>query len=67
MIDIPKQVKVTLCIAVGKRFRFANLTPYSIHNVITPLNGYNNDATGVWVMGIGTPVKLLSNEYVEIS
>jgi hypothetical protein len=62
---IPQKVKVTFCTAHGRQFN--NLTPNSIHEIITPPKGYKNDHTGVWVMGVGEPVKLLSNEYMSIS
>lgn len=58
----PGKVKVTKCTAVGSRF--LNLLPGSIHEVIAPPEGYKNDHTGVWVMGVGEPVKLLPNEFV---
>jgi len=64
-IELPKQVKVAQCSAFGKAF--ANLTPNSIHVIIAPPNGYKNDHTGVWVMGVGESVKLLPNEYVWAS
>ena len=61
-LRIPKKVKITFCNALGEEFR--NLEPGSIHEVVTPPEGYKNDNTGVWVMGVGEPVKLLANEYV---
>ena len=64
-LELPKQVKVRQCNGVGKVF--ANLTPKSIHDIITPPIGYKNDHTGAWVMGVGEPVKLLPNEYVGVS
>jgi hypothetical protein len=64
-IDIPKRIKVTYCYANGKKFE--NLLRDSEHDVITPPNGYKNDHTGVWVMGVGEPVKLLTNEFVPIN
>lgn len=64
-IEIPEKVKVTNCTASGKAFE--NLTPNSIHEIVTPPSGYKNDHTGVWVMGVGEPVKLLSNEFVSVS
>lgn len=64
-IEIPEKVKVTNCTASGKAF--GNLTPNSIHEIVAPPSGYKNDHTGVWVMGVGEPVKLLSNEFVSVS
>lgn len=62
--EVAKKVRVTFCSAHGKIF--GNLTPGSEHEVVTPPGDYKNDHTGVWVMGIGEPVKLLSNEFVEL-
>lgn len=62
--EIPKRVKVILCTAHGKKF--SNLTPHSEHEVVTPPDGYKNDHTGVWVMGVGEPVKLLTGEFTEM-
>lgn len=62
-VDIPEKVKVTVCGAFGPAFK--NLTPDSIHYVVTPPDGYLNDHTGVWVMGVGEPVKLLVGEFTE--
>lgn len=60
--EVPKKVTVVKCTANGKRFE--NLIPNSIHETVTPPIGYKNDHTGVWVMGVGEPVKLLSYEFV---
>lgn len=64
-IKLSEKIKVTRCTANGKKF--LNLLPNTIHEVVTPPDGYKNDLTGVWVMGIGEPVKLLSNEFVSVS
>jgi hypothetical protein len=60
---IPKIVKVTYCRAHGRVFE--NITPNSIHDVVEPPKGYKNDHTGVWVMGVGEPVKLITGEFVS--
>jgi transcription elongation factor Elf1 len=62
--DIPKRIKITHCDACG--IQFANILPQSEYDVVTPPEGYKNDHTGVWVMGIGEPVKILSNEFTII-
>lgn len=62
--DVPKRIKIKYCQACGPQFK--NLLPDSEHDVVTPPAGYKNDHTGVWVMGIGEPVKVLSNEYVSL-
>ena len=62
-INIPKKVKVTRCTANGKAF--SNLTPHSVHEVVEPPKGYKNDYNGVWVMGVGEPVRLLNNEFTH--
>ena len=45
---------------------FANLLEGSIHAVITPPEGYYNDATGKWVMGVGEPVRVLPREFIDV-
>lgn len=64
-IELPEKVKVTRCRANGEVF--SNITPDSIHEVVTPPQPYKNDHTGVWVMGVGEPVKLLTNEFISVS
>jgi hypothetical protein len=64
-INLPDKVKVTRCTANGKAY--LNLHPDSIHEIVTPPQGYKNDHTGVWVMGVGEPVKLLTGEFVSVS
>jgi|GEM_PF-2237788 len=32
-------------------------------NLVTPPDGYKDDFKGVWVMGVGEPVKVLVGEY----
>lgn len=64
-IKLPEKVKVIRCTANGKAF--SNLLPNTIHEIVTPPNGYKNDHTGVWVMGVGEPVKLLTSEFVAVS
>lgn len=56
-----KQVRVLYCMAQGRQF--ANLTPGSIHEVVTAPEPYKDDHKGLWVMGIGEPVKLLNGEF----
>lgn len=58
-----KQVKVKHCQAVGPQF--ANLKDGSIHTIIDPPHGYDNKR-GEWVMGVGEPVMLLSDEYTYV-
>ena len=54
---IGKKIKVIQCNTQGSPFK--NLTPGSIHPIITPPEGYLNGDRGVWVQGIGEPVKIL--------
>ncbi len=56
-----KLIQVTQCQAVGKPF--ANLLTNTYHLVVTPPKGYCNRSDGVWVQGVGKPVKLLNNEF----
>lgn len=62
---IPKKIKVVKCGAFGKQFE--NLIPESTHDVIEAPKPYKNDHTGVWVMGVGEPVKLLNGEFVQVN
>ena len=57
------KIIITKCTAVGTAFK--NLTPDSVHEVIDAPTGQNN-SRGVWVMGVGEPVKVLFCEYKEI-
>lgn len=58
-----KRIKVTECRAVGRQFQ--NLTTGSVHDVIPPPAG-ENAKNGVWVQGVGEPVKLLFGEFEEL-
>jgi hypothetical protein len=60
----PKQIKITICRAVGRVFE--NLTPNSIHNVVDVPKGEKEDNQGFWVMGKGEPVKVLNNEFTVV-
>jgi transcription elongation factor Elf1 len=55
-------IKIIDCYACGKQF--ANLIPDSIHTIIDPPSGYVNNDKGVWVMGVGEPVKVLNDEFI---
>ena len=59
-----KLIKVIECRAYGPQF--ANLTPGNIHETVAPPSGEMR-AGGVWVQGIGEPVKLLLGEYERIN
>lgn len=59
-----QKIRIKRCNAGGKQF--ANLTDGSEHLVISPPDGYENDHRGVWVMGVGEPVKVLSHEFEVI-
>ena len=63
-IWIGERIKVIQCTAGSGSF--ANMIPKSIHKIVAPPEGYNNGDRGVWVQGIGEPVKLLSNEFILI-
>ena len=56
-----KSITITNCTACGEVFK--NLKPGAIHQVIEPPNPYTNDLKGVWVMGVGEPVKVLKSEF----
>lgn len=57
------KIKINECRASGKQFE--NLKPNSIHQVIEAPKGEHSN-NGVWVMGIGEPVKVLDGEYTEV-
>lgn len=59
-----RKIRITCCRAVGSQF--ANLTPDSVHEVIPTPPG-NNSNNGVWVMGVGEPVKVLNGEFTYIN
>ena len=59
-----KKVKILKCMAYGPQF--ANLEPGTIHTVVQPPGDYKNDSSGVWVDGIGEPVKVLANEFIYV-
>jgi len=62
---IPERIKITFCTASGRAF--GNLIPGSEHDVLEcPPEPYKNDNSGVWVMGVGEPVKVLREEFVEV-
>lgn len=63
-VEVPKKVKIVNCTANGEKFE--NLTPGSVHSVVEPPEGYENDLKGLWVMGVGEPVKLLNGEFVNV-
>lgn len=56
-------IKVYHCNAYGPQF--GNLIDGSIHEVIEPPIGSNNDR-GWWVMGVGEPVLVLYGEADEV-
>lgn len=60
----PRYIEITFCTAQGSQFE--NLKRGTQHKVVTPPQGYTNDDRGVWVMGVGEPVKVLNKEYKVI-
>ena len=62
---VGKYATISRCTAVGDQFK--NLTPGSRHKIVTPPQGYFNGDEGVWVMGVGEPVKVLDREISHIS
>ena len=60
-----KKIMITYCNAFGKQFE--NLTPNSVHEVIEAPERYKKSKVeGVWVMGVGEPVKVLEEEYITV-
>lgn len=62
--DVPVEIQIKKVHAFGPAFK--NLSPGSNHIVIEPPKGYKNDHTGVWIMGVGEPVKVLSDEFTIV-
>lgn len=60
----PKQIKILYCNASSRIF--ANITPDSVHDVISIPEGEKDNNKGVWVMGVGEPVKILNYEFNEV-
>jgi len=58
------KIKIIECYAVGDAF--ANMTPNSIHEVLPTPKDDENEDLGVWVMGVGEPVKLLAREFIRL-
>ena len=56
-----KLIRITPCNVNNPQFK--NLTPGSIHRIVMPPENYINGDKGVWVMGIGEPVKVLNQEF----
>jgi hypothetical protein len=60
--NIGRTIRITEVFAFGEYFY--NLTPNSEHTVIKAPTNYKDDLQGVWVMGVGQPVKVLNEEFV---
>jgi hypothetical protein len=58
---VGKMIRISNCTAFGKQF--GNLTPVSMHKIVTPPEGYFNGDGGVWVQGVGELVKVLFSEF----
>ena len=56
------QLRIFHC-AKADQPAYANITPQSVHHIIDPPEGERNWDNGVWVMGVGKPVKLLYREF----
>jgi hypothetical protein len=59
--NVGRTIVITFCNAQGKIF--SNLTPNSEHVVIATPSGEEIKDNGVWVTGVGEPVKVLNNEF----
>lgn len=60
-----RTVRITRCDACGNQFK--NLIPGSKHTVIPPPESKTEDDRGVWVIGVGEPVKILNNEFKYVN
>jgi len=65
---VGRSVRITSCWNQVKGYEnYVNITPDSIHAVITPeLPKFNSD-TLIWVKGVSTPVMLLKWEFKYVS
>lgn len=60
--NVGRSIRIIHCRANGPQFK--NLMDGSLHvTVETPTNQDKIDYTGVWVMGVGEPVKVLNDEF----
>lgn len=64
LVPIKTKIKITKCTATGKIF--GNCIDGSEHITVNAPLPYKNDEKGVWIKGIGEPVKLLNNEFIVI-
>ena len=60
-----RTICITRCEACGPQF--SNIIPGSKHTVISPPEGFSEDDKGVWVMGVGEPVKILNYEFRDLN
>jgi hypothetical protein len=58
---MPQRIRIIQCRAMG--YKFSNLTPGSEHDTVRPPKPYVSMTDGVWIQGVGEPVKVLLNEY----
>lgn len=62
------KIRITRCTAYGPQFE--NLTNNSIHEIVNPPEDkkeqHPNGKGGVWVMGVGEPVRVLFGEFIEL-
>lgn len=63
--NLPQKIRIIKCVAIGECF--SNLIPGSEHEVVEPPLPYKNDERGLWVMGVGEPVKVLTSEFKIIN
>lgn len=61
--NFPKYIEITNKGVQNAGSQFKNLKPGTKHNVVTPPEGYTNSPSGVWVQGVGEPVKVLAHEF----
>jgi len=59
-----RKIQITRCWGNGKIFE--NLIPESFHRVVPAPAPFKDDLKGVWVMGVGEPVKILNQEFTLI-
>jgi len=61
-VYLGKEVKIGHC--TGNNPAFDNITPGSVHTIVTPMDGETgNGEAGVWVQGVNQKVKILFSEF----
>lgn len=63
---LPKRIRISCDFDDDGCGIFENITPGSVHELVTPINNHFHDNTGVWIMGSKCPVKVFEHEFEVI-